>query len=81
MLFKKSIIKVMEGGIRKRNMARLYTKKPGCVNRMNFQSISIDDSLPAMLLIPYGALVAFIVLVAEKIFSLIEFSKKLCLVI
>lgn len=69
----------MEIGIHKRNMARIYTKKPTCVNRQNFQSISIDDSLPAMLLIPYGVVLSFIVLVAEKILHFLKFSQKLCL--
>lgn len=74
-----SLIRLMEVGIQKRNMARIYTKKPVCVNRQNFQSISIDDSLPALLLIPYGALLSFIVLLAERIFSVLKLTQKLCL--
>lgn len=69
----------MEIGIQKRTMSRIYTKKPVCVNRQNFQSISIDDSLPALLLVPYGILLSFAVLLVEKILHLLKFNQEWCL--
>lgn len=74
-----SLIKAREFGIMKRNMSRIYTKRPVCVNRQNFQSISIDDSLPALLLVPYGVLLSLAVLLFEKILHLLKFSEKVCL--
>lgn len=69
----------MEVGIYKRIISRFYTKKPVCVNRLNFQSIGIDDALPAMMLLPYGMVFAFIILALERIFALKRFENKICL--
>lgn len=74
-----SLIKAMEIGIQHRTMSRIYTKKPLCVNRQNFQSISIDDAFPALLVVPFGILFAFIVLVTEKVLSVLKFNRRLCL--
>lgn len=72
-------MRIMESGIRRRNFAKLYTMKPICVNRQNFQSISIDDALPAMLLIPYGIVFAFAAVFIEKLLSLLHIRQELVL--
>ncbi|KAL7037251.1 hypothetical protein ACKWTF_009135 [Chironomus riparius] len=73
------IVKTLEVGINKRILSRFYTKKPVCVNRLNFQSIGIDDALPAMMLLPYGMAFALIILALEKMFALKRFKNKICL--
>lgn len=69
----------MEVGIQKRTISRFYTKKPVCVNRLNFQSIGINDSLPALILLPYGCVFAIVILILEKIFHLKSFSNEMIL--
>jgi len=69
----------LEVGIHKRILSRFYTKKPVCVNHVNFQSIGIDDALPALMLLPYGMAFALIILVLERIFFLKRFDNKICL--
>jgi len=73
------MIKAMEFGIQKRTLSRLYTKRPVCVNRQNFQSIGIDDCLPAIMILPYGFLLAAAVGVIEKLYKLRKQNEKLCL--
>lgn len=67
-----SIIRAMETGILRRTMSRIYTKKPVCVNRQNFQSISIDDALPALLIIPFGIGLSLGIFVVERIIKMIK---------
>lgn len=69
----------MEVGIHRRTTSRFYTKKPVCVNRLNFQSIGIGDALPALMLLPYGAVFAIVALILEKIFHLKSYTNKMCL--
>lgn len=73
------ITRAMQTGIHRRMMSRFYTKKPICVNPLNFQSIGIDDAFPAMLLIPYGIAFALIILAFERIFSMKSINSNLCL--
>jgi hypothetical protein len=67
----------METGVMKRAMSRIYTKRPVCLNRQNFQSISIDDSLPALLIVPFGVVISLLILFIERIIKI--FKKDLCM--
>lgn len=78
-LLDSSLIKVMEVGVQRRTMSKIYTKRPICVNRQNFQSISIDDALPALLVVPFGIAFSLATLLVEKISRMMNFSRKLCL--
>jgi hypothetical protein len=74
-----SFMRATEIGIQQRTMSKFYTKKPICESRQNFQSISINDAMPALLLVPYGALIAITVLVVEKALHLMKVNQKWCL--
>ncbi|CAO1408592.1 unnamed protein product [Diamesa hyperborea] len=80
-ILKVNIVKLMERGIQKRLLSKIYTKKPVCVNRQNFQSIGIDDCLPALLIIPYGCILALVVLGIENLMAWRKFNDKICLTI
>ena len=71
----------MERGIQKRLLRKIYTKKPVCVNRQNFQSIGIDDCLPALLIIPFGCICALLALGIENLMAWRKFNDKICLTI
>jgi hypothetical protein len=71
-------MRIKETGMFARYLSKFYTKKPICVSRQNFQSISIDDSLPALLLIPYGIAFAFTVMLVEKLMHFMKFSRQFC---
>jgi hypothetical protein len=77
--FENSLIRVLESGVYRRVHSRFYTKKPVCVNSQNFQSISIDDSLPALLIVPFGILTCFVVLFAEKILHAFKANNQFCI--
>lgn len=76
---KNSLIRMLENGVHRRVYSKFYTKKPVCVNRQNFQSISIDDSLPALLIVPFGILLSFVVLVVERILHVFKANEKFCI--
>ena len=71
----------MEQGHHKRTLRRIYTKKPVCVNRQNFQSIDINDCLPTLLIIPYGCILSLIILGIEKFIVYRKLNDKICLTI
>lgn len=60
-----SLFRIKESGLFSRYSSKFYTKKPVCSNPQNFQSITIDDAFPALLVVPCGILLAFLVLVVE----------------
>ncbi|CAO1387144.1 unnamed protein product [Diamesa serratosioi] len=80
-MFKVNIIKLMEQGHHKRTLRRIYTKKPVCVNRQNFQSIGINDCLPTLLIIPYACILSLIILGIEKFIVSRKLNDKICLTI
>ena len=78
-LRKNSLIRTLENGIHRRAHSKFYTKKPVCVNRQNFQSISIDDSLPALLIVPFGSLLSLGVLLVERLLNIFKANNQICM--
>lgn len=72
--FSFSLVRSMETGILKRVMSRIYTTKPVCVDRQNFQRISIDESLPALLIVPIGVAASFAMLSFELLFKRLKWK-------
>jgi hypothetical protein len=59
-----------EAGMVGREEARWYYPKPRCVsNGQNFVSVGIQDFYPALVILAYGILLSFIILVAEMMYN------------
>ncbi|XP_055388086.1 ionotropic receptor 75a-like [Condylostylus longicornis] len=67
-LFKIGMMRINEHGLQQRENFALYTRKPKCVSRGgNFITASLVDTKPTLLVLLWGYLIAFIILLIERI--------------
>lgn len=61
-----SFIRVEEHGLSDRMNRKIFTKKPSCsVTGGNFGSVNMVDFYPVLLMLLYGMILAFVLLVLE----------------
>lgn len=73
------MMRMHEHGLQGRENAQMYTKKPRCVGQSgNFITASLVDTKPALLVLLWGFIAAFGVLIVELLFrnNLKKLTKK-----
>lgn len=69
------LMRIHEHGLSERENTRMYTKKPRCIGHTgNFITASLVDTKPALLILLWGYLTAFVVFLTE--FFIRRFQQK-----
>lgn len=74
-MFLSSLFRIREHGLQSREVSKIYTKRPKCSSHgQNFGSVRFTDCMFAAIVLGYGFLLSFIMLLVEKCLSWKKYS-------